>query len=206
MYWISWIGPVVPNQIHSTNLLPSSPECYLKFQGNLQTSAKPMNLTHPGVQVRLIFVDADIVASPSEDTTSLLQENKVLMQCTGGLQGGTNNSPPQTCAWPRSFWTISFHMEICFRNLKFAWIWENNPYSRNVCCTPLSCPSCQQLVSPTAKVPDNFRASTEKENWELLNNAKPEYVCLWKFTYIALTLPLFLRAESYWQTILANRS
>ncbi len=67
---LNWAGRPIPNQIHSTNLLPSSPECYLNrsaninLQGIQQTPAKPMILTHLGLQVRLIFVDADVVPSP----------------------------------------------------------------------------------------------------------------------------------------------
>ena len=87
---LNWAGRPISHQIHSTRLLPSSPECYLSRASNIglegirQTPSKPMNLTHLGLRVRLLLVDAD--APTFVDSKSLLSEGKVKMQCVGAIQ------------------------------------------------------------------------------------------------------------------------
>ncbi|KAF8961870.1 hypothetical protein BDZ97DRAFT_1733502 [Flammula alnicola] len=87
---LNWARMPVSSQIHSSNMLPSRPECYLEratnlsLQGIEQTPSKPMILTHLGLRVRLLIVDAD--TPPSEDSKVLLKDGHVRMQCVGSLQ------------------------------------------------------------------------------------------------------------------------
>ncbi|KAF9557493.1 hypothetical protein CPC08DRAFT_49291 [Agrocybe pediades] len=87
---LNWAGRPISYDIHSSRLLPSSSECFLSKAQNIGldgirlSPSKPMNLTHLGLRVRLLFVDAD---TPSfEDSKALLSEGKVKMLCVGSTQ------------------------------------------------------------------------------------------------------------------------
>ncbi|KAF9474981.1 hypothetical protein BDN70DRAFT_285586 [Pholiota conissans] len=59
-------GKPIAHTIHSSRVLPSGPECYLNHDPDLRlfriVPRKPLSLTHIGLKVRLLCVEAEIMA------------------------------------------------------------------------------------------------------------------------------------------------
>ncbi|KAF8959710.1 heterokaryon incompatibility protein-domain-containing protein [Flammula alnicola] len=81
---LNWAGIPISSAIHSSSVLPSGLECYLKHSPQLDWSkfapSKPMILTHVGLRVGLIVIRAEFISS-EQALQELVANGSVKFRC-----------------------------------------------------------------------------------------------------------------------------